>query len=289
MLSETSLTSEISLKQRFFIENGYSVLKSLLSNDEVALTCAAVTRQKGRHSGLSCERPNNTLVPVRWDSEIVSLLLGSEARLGLLRDVLDAVDLRWISGYISSKEPRSLPLWWHQDWWCWDHPISYAHKPTQVAMLCYLSQTSEENGALRLLPGSHHKSSPIHALLPEAHSLSANEINEDHPALSELQEQQTIFCEPGDAVLLDYRLLHGTHGNHSDSIRECVLLTFTPFWSDLPDDIRGHLIQHPAQPSAYELEIAQSQMGAILPSFTGMRRDLPVNRNAPVTFSVCSM
>jgi hypothetical protein len=30
-----------------------------------------------------------------------------------------------ISGYLSVKEPRTGALDWHQDWWCWDHPVSF--------------------------------------------------------------------------------------------------------------------------------------------------------------------
>ena len=135
-----------------------------------------------------------------------------------------AGDLRWISGYLSIKEPRSPCLWWHQDWWCWDHPISYRKAPVQIAVLCYLTDTAPDNGALRIVEGSHLNSFPIHAILPEAHGEAASGLAPGHPAMSDLREQTTIRVRAGDAVILDYRLLHGTHANNSDFRRDCILL-----------------------------------------------------------------
>jgi len=59
----------------------------------------------------TCTRPHNTLIPLRWNDAIVQRMRLSERRLGRLRDVTLGDDLRWISGYISSKEEFSPPLW----------------------------------------------------------------------------------------------------------------------------------------------------------------------------------
>ena len=233
-----------------------------------------------------CQRPHNTLIPLRWNYPIVQTVLNSARRLQLLRRATEAADLRWISGYISIKEPYSPALWWHQDWWCWDHSASYRRAPVQLAVLCYLSETNMDNGALRVLPGSHHRSAPIHALLPDAHSKTAEELESTHAALSNLSGQVTISAQPGDAVVLDYRLLHGTHPNHGPLRRDCILLSFAPSWKEVPEDLRAHLIRHPAQPAENETASASSPISGLLPSFSGQRRDLPLNRNAPASFEV---
>jgi ectoine hydroxylase-related dioxygenase (phytanoyl-CoA dioxygenase family) len=203
-----------------------------------------------------------------------------------LRAGLGAGDLKWISGYVSLKEPHSPALWWHQDWWCWDHPISYRRAAAQVAVLCYLGDTTADNGALRVLPGSHYRSLPIHAALPEPHTAVASGLEPAHPALRDHPEQLTLCLSPGDAVVLDYRLLHGTHANASESRRDCVLLSFAPSWSELPEEIRGHLINHPAQPATDERPSETGWETELLPRFYGVRGDLPVNRRAPDCFSV---
>ena len=32
---------------------------------------------------------------------------------------------KWASGYIIGKSSNSAPLYWHNDWWAWDDPISF--------------------------------------------------------------------------------------------------------------------------------------------------------------------
>jgi hypothetical protein len=86
-------------------------------------------------------------------------------------------------------------------------------------------------------------------------------------------------------VVTDYRLLHGTHANAGARRRDCVLLSFTPHWRELPDDIRGHLISHPALPQDGRSGPI-GRLSALLPSFDGPRRDLPLNRNAPMAFAI---
>jgi ectoine hydroxylase-related dioxygenase (phytanoyl-CoA dioxygenase family) len=84
-----------------------------------------------------------------------------------------------------------------------------------LATLCYLTATSVQNGALRVLPGTHHKSAPIHAHLPEAHTEFAETLDPSHMALSDQPGQVTLSLRAGDAVVMDYRLLHGTQANES--------------------------------------------------------------------------
>ena len=265
--------------------DGFIVLKAFLDENEVTEIKTAVEALFSAPHDPTCSRPHNTLLPLRWKDRIVQLILSSERKAQVLSEALNADDPKWISGYVSIKEAHSPPLWWHQDWWCWDHVVSYRRSAAQVATLCYLSETNSQNGALRVLPGSHLRSAPIHAVLPEAHDNAAIDLRPGNIAMSDLSDQVTLCLRPGDAVAVDYRLLHGTHGNASDARRDCVILTFTPSWRQLPDDIKAHLIDHPAQPS--ESEVPHSSMfSKLLPTFNGPRQSLPVNRNAPAKFEV---
>jgi ectoine hydroxylase-related dioxygenase (phytanoyl-CoA dioxygenase family) len=102
----------------------------------------------------------------------------------------------------------------------------------------------------------------------------------DHPG------QVTLSLDPGDAVVLDYRVLHGTHPNGSAARRDALLLTFAPDWSSLPDEIRAHLISHPALPRPGEPVPAEPGLRGLLPAYEGVRRDLPLRRRAPSAFAV---
>jgi hypothetical protein len=197
-------------------------------------------------AGPSCERAHNTLVPLRWDMPLVRRVLHRHAER--IAAAASGDDLRWISGYVSVKDAHSEPLEWHQDWWCWDHPVSLRPEPAQVALLVYLTDTSERNAALRVRPGSHR----------------------DAAAAAPL----TLPLRAGDAALIDYRLEHATHANATAARRDCLILNFAPAWRALPEDIRGHLIQHPALPGDDEPAHALPW----LPRYDGPRVDLPLNR-----------
>jgi hypothetical protein len=268
-----------------FIRDGFTVLYRFLDEIEVKDARVAVEEVVAapRLCG-ACTRPHNTLLPLRWNDSVVRLVLASSARVRALAEAVGAVDPKWISGYVSIKEPRSPALWWHQDWWCWDHPVSFRRPAPQIAVLCYLTATDVGSGALRVLPGSHHRSLPIHALLPERHAESADALEVGHPAMTDQPGQVTLSLAAGDAVVIDYRLLHGTHGNDRDMRRDCILLSFAPSWRDLPADIRGHLIQHPAQPGAGEHPSAGGWEDELLPRFDGVPKSLPLNRKPPPVF-----
>jgi hypothetical protein len=286
MASETVVASHssIGVGSSELANSGYVRLPAFLTDADLAATRADVKRLHAAPRDTACARPHNKLLPLQWSDPIVGLVLGSSARIARLRTAARAEDLRWISGYVSSKEPQSGPLGWHQDWWCWGHPVSFRRAPVQVALLCYLADTDPTNGALRVLPGSHLRSVELHAELPEAHTTDPS-LDPDDPAASDQPEQVTITLGAGDAVVLDYRLLHGTHANRSDRRRDCLLLSFAPSWRDLPDDVRGHLISHPALPPSGEV-VAAAWATDLLPTFNGRRSDLPLDRVPPAGFKI---
>jgi ectoine hydroxylase-related dioxygenase (phytanoyl-CoA dioxygenase family) len=265
-----------------FAVDGYTLIPALLDESVLRVVQEEVQRRVSLPHDSAMSRVGNDLVPLRWHDPIVTCVFSRTSALERIRETVAATDLRWISGYISSKAPATAPLWWHQDWWCWDHPISFALAAPQIAVLCYLSNTSDETGALRVLPGSHLRSLPIHAELPEPHSTAAEQLAPDHPALNHIEGQVTLSLSRGDAVVIDYRLLHGTHPNHSSSRRDALLLSFTPDWSSLPDEIRAHLAMHPALPTTAERSKFAENEGGIFPWYDGTPASLPINRRAPV-------
>lgn len=270
-----------------FAELGYAVLKGFVRTEEIAAFARAVERALIEPRDAGMRRPGNDLVPLRWNDGIVAGMVNAGHRLDALSDVLQPRDLKWLSAYITTKRPHSPPLWWHQDWWCWDHPITRRPSAAQVAVLVYLADTDVRSGALRVLPGSHRKSMAIHATLPEPHGASAEALPAEHVAFAPCEGEVTLGMQAGDAVVLDYRLLHGTHANEADRRRDAILLSFLPNWRELPVDLKAHLICHLALPAASEM--AGGSVGArkhLLPQFEGTPRSLPVNRVPPPGFAV---
>lgn len=281
----TELTGTIN-EATLFDEDGFLPLPSFFASEELVELDGEVETVLTRPLPPGCVRPNNTLIPLRWNDPLIALTLGSDDRIEAIQTAVQAQDLRWISGYISLKEPQTPALWWHQDWWCWTHPATFRRQAIQVAVLCYLTETGPDSGALRVLPGSHHRSFALHHLLPEAHA-NPETLSRAHPAMSDHECQVTIQASSGDAVVLDYRILHGTHPNERSSRRVGLILNFTPSWSELPTDIRAHLIRHPSQPGPSVLP-DDNVARRFLPTFDGTPRDLSLHRDAPASFTVHS-
>jgi ectoine hydroxylase-related dioxygenase (phytanoyl-CoA dioxygenase family) len=269
-------------------DDGFAVLEGFLTEGDLEQLQAEVDLIIRRPRHPSCTRPNNTLIPLRWSDRAIDVVLSSNERVRTLRERVAAADLRWISGYVSIKEAGSGALWWHQDWWCWEHPVSYRRSPAQLAVLCYLSATDRDRGALRLLPGSHRRSCALHGAVP-ADSVPLEEtLAPDHPLFGSQPDEYAVCVSAGDAVVIDFRLLHATCPNLTRIRRDCLILNFTPSWRDLPEEIRGHLIRHHALPGPDDLHTAHdlSWMNQLLPRFDGPSRDLPLSRRAPSEFEV---
>ena len=96
------------------------------------------------------------------------------AHPGILQtlDRLGFADPKFGHGRVISKPPHSPPLFWHEDGRFWDDPVSYTPVPIQAFLMSYLTDTTPENGCLRvdLVPGSHLKRHALHDLVPESHT-----------------------------------------------------------------------------------------------------------------------
>jgi hypothetical protein len=269
-----------------FESDGWCSIPTFIDAGELESARIALSEALSAPRQSCARRPGNHLVLLRWLDRVVGCLLGSKRRIAQLRELTRAADLRWLSGYASIKPPYSPPLWWHQDWWCWNHPVSFERPAAQVAVLCYLTDTSESNGALRILPGSHRRSTSLHAALPEAHAQDVDNLPFDHPAMRDSSDQVTASVRAGDAVVLDYRLLHGTHPNGTPEQRSCILLSFFPNWRALPSELQAHCALHPALPSQDE-HVSGEWCEDLLPRYSGTPADFGVDRVPPANFCIC--
>ncbi|MGB0605377.1 MAG: phytanoyl-CoA dioxygenase family protein, partial [Candidatus Latescibacterota bacterium] len=50
-----------------------------------------------------------------------------------------------------SKPAYGPPLYWHQDFMNWNHPEAAAPWPTVIFLSYYMSDTTRENGCLRVI------------------------------------------------------------------------------------------------------------------------------------------
>ncbi len=104
---------------------------------------------------------------------------------------------------------KGAPFPMHQDW-------SYfpSVKDTMIAAIIHVSESTDEMGCLRVVPGSHKL-----GRLPGTSGQVASEILEKHP----LESAVPLEAGPGDVAFFHYFTLHGSKPNRSSKIRKTVL------------------------------------------------------------------
>ena len=149
---------------------------------------------------------------------------------------------------ILTKEAGGPPLYWHQDWMQWNDPLSLSPWTQKFALNYYLTDTSVENGCLKVIPGSHLKRFAIHDRLVPAHEQGARFIDEDDPVMfSEDPDQVEVPVKAGDLVLLDARILHAADRNQTDERRTLVLAWHRRPENTVPDYWQGKIPEALAQ------------------------------------------
>ena len=191
---------------------------------EILPTVSAAHRARNRSQG--------SLVHLA-DHPAFAPLIGCQKLRDLFGE-LGFADPRFSSGYLISKPPKGPALFWHQDWWGWDDPISYSDAIPQVFAMFYLTNTSPRNGCLRVIPGSHRRRHALHAAV-EAHAEALSEVqNPDDMLYGSLADEVAVPVSAGDVVLGDARLLHGAFANQSDQERSLITLWYHPDFRSLP-------------------------------------------------------
>ena len=150
---------------------------------------------------------------------------------------------------VLSKPPFAPPLYWHQDMMNWNHPEAASPWPTRVFLSYYMTDTTLENGCLRIIPGTHLKRAPLHDLLLPAHGPEIQALtNLSHPAFQDYPGAIDVPVKAGDLVINDARVLHAARANNTSERRTLVLQWHSifpcpqvPSWwkGEIPDVIRN--------------------------------------------------
>lgn len=157
--------------------------------------------------------------------------------------------------------------------------------------MIYLTNTTIENGCLRVIPGSHRTNHPLHSL-PAAHTKSiATDIDESSPIYSPHPDQHVISVNKGDVVIGDSRLLHSAYANKSKNERPLLTLWYIPNWNQLPPNVHATLssIYHrkvvDIDDANEDLPTCETwpsysyeKVRKLLPFYDGRARPLPWNR-----------
>ncbi len=278
-------------KRRMLADDGYCVIEDALSPD---LLEATRTRAQAIVKSIPAEhraqnRSQGSLI-LMADHPGFADLIASPKERGIFEG-LGFRDPRFSSGYLISKPPHSPALFWHQDWWAWDDPISYRDTIAQVFLFYYLTDTRIENGCLRVVPGSHRRRHRLHDQ-PPAHDRDLSRVAKpDSSVYHSVDGERPVEVAAGSVVIGDARLLHGTYPNDSNDERTLITLWFHPDVGALPEPIRARIDfifnrrgvdtdpdwedgMTPARWPAAE----RAKVAPLLPSYDGTDQPQPWNR-----------
>ena len=220
------MTPEAAVEKREqMMRDGYCVIDDILTEDFLQELREESERLIDAHEPPPDVKYQGQHVNVRGaDNGIIQKLLDWRPSRQVLEQ-LGFGDFESTGGIIIlTKDPGEPALYWHQDWMQWNDPITCSPWPQIMFLNYYLSDTTIENGCLKVIPGTHHKRIPLHDQLVPAHEQGARFIEEDHPIMfSDHPDQVNVCASAGSLVLADARVLHSAHRNLTDQRRTLIL------------------------------------------------------------------
>ena len=201
MMTTTTIADD---KQAQLIRDGYCVFEQVLTPEMLARVRDAsdglLAAQSAEH--FDDQKSTGSMISVYDDPFFADLVAYAPALNALT--ALGYPNPRWSSGFVISKPGHSPPLFWHQDWWGWNDPISYTDVPQQLFLMYYLVDTRIENGCLRVIAGSHRKRHPMHDVVHTAHTDELRRATDpSHPVYQPIPEDQAVPVRAGDLVIGD--------------------------------------------------------------------------------------
>jgi ectoine hydroxylase-related dioxygenase (phytanoyl-CoA dioxygenase family) len=269
----------VSDKRDQLIEQGFCVFEQVVDKAALARAVQATDRvlaaQPQGH--FEAQKSTGSMINTNEDpgySELIAYpgTLKAFAALGYPKPKFSA-------GYVISKPPKSPRLFWHQDWWGWTDPTSYADGPKQVFVMYYLIDTNHTNGCLRLLPGSHRKRNRLHDELTEPHAVYRRIEDPTHLAYSDVPGEIDVEVRASDVVIGDARILHAAHANDSSERRTVITLWFFPDFEGLSEDLQASMNGDGRHnwPENWPAD-ARARIDPLRPIYTGSRKPIAWNR-----------
>ncbi len=238
---------EANEKREQVIRDGYCVVDDILTEDYLDELREESERLIENHNPPADHIYQGQHVGVQGKNNAVIQKLLEWAPTGIALEELGFGDFKSSGSIIIlTKDPKAPPLYWHQDWMNWEDPLSCSPWPQIMFLSYYLSDTSPENGCLKVIPGSHHRRFTLHDQLVPAHEQGARFIDEDHPVMfSDHPDEVNVRVSAGSLVLADARVLHSAGRNFTDQRRTLILawhrreaITAPDYWDrEIPEPL----------------------------------------------------
>ena len=164
----------------------------------------------------------------------------------ILKSIMGPDVLLWGSQLFCKPAATGMEIPWHQDGAYWPiRPLS------NVSAWIAIDHVTRENACLKVIPGSH-----LHGLRPHKTD-TRGEIALDQTIQSKYLHKEKavdIELEPGQLVLFDVYLMHGSNANTSGKRRAGLVYRYMPstslFDRTVEDKVNqsGHLVSYKNRP-----------------------------------------
>lgn len=226
----------MSTKQEQLTQDGFCLIEDVL-DEEILTTTRSVVDQKVAAIDAShrrTQKSTGSMIGSDALPELVDLFVWPKA-LDILKK-LGCGDCRFWSAYLINKPAHSPQLFWHQDCIMWDDPRAYSHRAPMLFLMYYLTDTSRENGCLRVLPGTHRKRHLLHELIPVAHTEEVRRMADpENPIYGTFEGEIDVPVKAGDLILGDARMFHASHPNQTDRDRTVITIWYHPWYHELSE------------------------------------------------------
>jgi ectoine hydroxylase-related dioxygenase (phytanoyl-CoA dioxygenase family) len=199
----------------FYHENGYVHVRGLLTPVEAAAyraECHELIERIGENDATwASQRDQGTKLThchdVQFQSAAFTRLLVDRRLTSISRAIIGPnVQLHHTKMFIKPPEKGS-PFPMHQDYPYFPHA-----NHSMIAAIIHFDDAPDEKGCLRVVPGSH-KLGPLEA-----------EGDDHHLPQYPLDQATPIPAKAGDAIFMNYLLVHGSGVNRSNEPRTTILV-----------------------------------------------------------------
>ncbi len=196
-------------QKRFYAEQGY-----LLGLEPIYDDAGVIALNEGMEELLKLLDPGEKPLEIREWHEASTFLFDicmNEQILDYVEDLIGPDFFMWGSSFFN-KEPHSPDtVSWHQDSYYW--PLS---SPESCTVWLSFNGSDEENGAMRVIPGSHEDGIIKHIKTDDADSSLTLECD-----TTTFREEDQVFLDlkAGAISIHDDKIIHGSLGNNSDRPR----------------------------------------------------------------------
>ncbi|TVX99385.1 phytanoyl-CoA dioxygenase family protein [Paenibacillus cremeus] len=202
-----TLTNE---ELQFYRQNGYYLYHKPLFSEEKMNRLRSIFDEHHAEKGDKLSDELDT--PHFRDERLLEFLLSDEA-LDLVEPITGPNIIMWTSHFIC-KDPlvgRATP--WHEDSAYWKG--RFDNYENIVTIWLALDRSSEENGCMRVIPGTHVNGFSEYEAVDGSRNLFKTQIKN-------INDSDAVYFElaPGECSLHDSRIIHGAKPNTSN-YRRC--------------------------------------------------------------------